>query len=145
MRATKCCTGTSRGGACTRRSYAMAVNNDMYRTLGARWYEAQDDPVALLRAEARLRNDWVAREIAHAFGARACSVLDLGCGGGFLSNHLAAIGHDVTAGDPAGQSPNIAPLPDRPRPARPARPHGRALPLRARRFAVVFAMGFLVD
>ena len=27
------------------------VNNDVYETLGERWYSAEDDPIALLRAE----------------------------------------------------------------------------------------------
>jgi 2-polyprenyl-6-hydroxyphenyl methylase/3-demethylubiquinone-9 3-methyltransferase len=53
------------------------VNNDLYATLGERWYEAQDDPVALLRAEARLRNPWVARHIGEAFGEQPCDVLDI--------------------------------------------------------------------
>ena len=30
------------------------VNNELYHQLGERWYTAQDDPVALLRAESRL-------------------------------------------------------------------------------------------
>jgi 2-polyprenyl-6-hydroxyphenyl methylase/3-demethylubiquinone-9 3-methyltransferase len=30
------------------------VNNAFYDRLGERWYEAQDDPEALLRAEGRL-------------------------------------------------------------------------------------------
>jgi len=39
-----------------------SVNNDIYHALGDRWYKAQDDPVALLRAESRLRSPWVAKE-----------------------------------------------------------------------------------
>jgi len=31
------------------------VNNDIYERLGSRWYDAADDPVALLRAEAKRR------------------------------------------------------------------------------------------
>jgi 2-polyprenyl-6-hydroxyphenyl methylase/3-demethylubiquinone-9 3-methyltransferase len=36
-----------------------AVNNAVYDTLGRRWYEAEDDPIALLRAESRARNPWI--------------------------------------------------------------------------------------
>ena len=43
------------------------VNNDIYHQLGERWYHAQDDPVALLRAEARARNPWIAGAIRQAF------------------------------------------------------------------------------
>jgi 2-polyprenyl-6-hydroxyphenyl methylase/3-demethylubiquinone-9 3-methyltransferase len=84
------------------------VNNDIYSTLGSRWYEAKDDPVALLRAEAQLRNPWVAEHIQQAFDARRCNILDIGCGGGFLSNHLARLGHHVTGLDEAQDSLLVA-------------------------------------
>ena len=80
------------------------VNNDIYSALGARWYDADDDPVALLRAESRLRNPWVGRRIDDTFGERRCAVLDIGCGAGFLSNSLAAAGHRVTGLDDPGQA-----------------------------------------
>jgi 2-polyprenyl-3-methyl-5-hydroxy-6-metoxy-1,4-benzoquinol methylase len=64
--------------------------------LADRWYDAEDDPVALLRAGSQLRNPWVAGEIAGALWLRSHDVLDIGCGGGFLSNHLASRGHRVT-------------------------------------------------
>jgi 2-polyprenyl-6-hydroxyphenyl methylase/3-demethylubiquinone-9 3-methyltransferase len=66
------------------------VNNDIYHDLGERWYNAQDDPVALLRAESRLRNPWIAEELRVRFSGRALRIFDIGCGGGFLSNYLAA-------------------------------------------------------
>ncbi len=75
------------------------VNNTVYEALGERWYSAQDDPIALLRAESRLRNPWIATEIRRAFGGAPADVLDIGCGGGFLSNHLGALGHRVTGLD----------------------------------------------
>lgn len=86
----------------------IAVNNEIYSTLGSRWYEAKDDPVALLRAEAQLRNPWVAARITQHFGGRPCRVLDIGCGAGFLTNHLAELGHDVTGLDEAEDSLRVA-------------------------------------
>ncbi len=74
------------------------INNAIYETLGARWTEAEDDPVGLLRAESRARNPWVQAEMAKRKKG-ACDVLDLGCGAGFLSNALAAGGHVVTGVD----------------------------------------------
>ncbi|MCM2324520.1 MAG: 3-demethylubiquinone-9 3-O-methyltransferase, partial [Oligoflexia bacterium] len=58
------------------------INNRIYEELGERWYGAQDDPVALLRAEARVRDAWAAG-VLRARGAR--EVIDIGCGAGFLA------------------------------------------------------------
>ena len=72
------------------------VNNAFYDDLGRKWYEAYDHPIALLRAENNARAPWVAKKIADHFDKNRCSVLDIGCGGGFLSNTLAQHGHQVT-------------------------------------------------
>jgi 2-polyprenyl-6-hydroxyphenyl methylase/3-demethylubiquinone-9 3-methyltransferase len=75
-----------------------SVNNEIYHEYGERWYTAKDDPVALLRAEARARNRWIICELS-----RRCSgnirILDLGCGAGFLANELARRGYEVTGLD----------------------------------------------
>ncbi len=84
------------------------VNTAVYDTLGERWYGAEDDPIALLRAESRLRNPWLAAALARAFGEQKASVLDIGCGGGFLSNHLAAAGHRVTGLDASSDALAVA-------------------------------------
>jgi len=88
------------------------VNNDIYHDLGERWYNAQDDPIALLRAESRLRNPWIAEELRARFGGRALLILDVGCGGGFLSNYLAAQGHAVVGLDFAADALRVARLHD---------------------------------
>jgi 2-polyprenyl-6-hydroxyphenyl methylase/3-demethylubiquinone-9 3-methyltransferase len=85
-----------------------AVNNRFYDELAERWYAAQDDPVALLRAESRLRNPWVLSKIREVLGAQPRSVLDIACGGGFLSNALAAAGHSVTGIDLSEESLDVA-------------------------------------
>jgi 2-polyprenyl-6-hydroxyphenyl methylase/3-demethylubiquinone-9 3-methyltransferase len=79
------------------------VNNAIYSQLGERWYRAHDDPVALLRAESKLRAPWVEDHLRRAF-PRTCDVLDVGCGAGFLANHLARAGHRVVGLDLAAQS-----------------------------------------
>jgi 2-polyprenyl-6-hydroxyphenyl methylase/3-demethylubiquinone-9 3-methyltransferase len=84
------------------------VDNSIYRQLGDRWYEADDDPVALLRAEAHHKNPWIAARLAEAFGGRACRVLDVGCGAGFLSNDLALRGNDVIGLDAAPDALAVA-------------------------------------
>jgi 2-polyprenyl-6-hydroxyphenyl methylase/3-demethylubiquinone-9 3-methyltransferase len=90
----------------------QAVNNDIYHALGERWYNAQDDPVALLRAESRLRNPWVAEELRTRFGGRTLRILDIGCGGGFLSNYLATQEHNVIGLDLASDALKVARLHD---------------------------------
>lgn len=80
------------------------VNNQWYDSLDRRWYEAQDNPVALLRAEAGHRNPWVARTIGEA----PRHVLDVGCGAGFLANFLAARGHRVTGIDTSAEALEVA-------------------------------------
>ena len=84
------------------------INNRWYADLGARWYEAQDTPIALLRAEARHRNPWIASEIIATFGPRPVRVLDLGCGAGFLANDLAARGHQVVGVDTTQENLDVA-------------------------------------
>jgi 2-polyprenyl-6-hydroxyphenyl methylase/3-demethylubiquinone-9 3-methyltransferase len=80
-----------------------SINNDIYEQLGDRWYTAQDDPVALLRAESRLKTPWILERMPS--GAR---VLDVGCGAGFLSNSLAQAGHSVTGLDLSKESLRVA-------------------------------------
>lgn len=82
------------------------VNNDIYDLLGERWYHAKDDPIALLRAEARARNPWVQAEIQNAFPS--ATVLDIGCGAGLLANELARQEMKVVGLDASEQSLEIA-------------------------------------
>ena len=84
------------------------VNNSFYGALGDRWYGADDDPIALLRAESAQRNPWIARVLDRDFGGRRCRVLDLGCGAGFLCNDLALLGHDVVGLDQAPEALEVA-------------------------------------
>src|SRR5262249_14593903 len=84
------------------------VNNDIYGHLGERCYTARDDRIDLLRAEARARNPWIAGGIRQAFPSGKVKVLDMGCGGGFLSNYLAEAGFAVTGLDAAAESLTIA-------------------------------------
>ncbi len=84
------------------------VNNEIYHQLGEQWYTARDNPVALLRAEARARNPWITGMIHRAFPAGEVKVLDIGCGGGFLSNYLAREGLIVTGLDAAAESLAVA-------------------------------------
>jgi 2-polyprenyl-6-hydroxyphenyl methylase/3-demethylubiquinone-9 3-methyltransferase len=82
----------------------LEINNEIYQQLGDRWYTADDDPVALLRAEGRLKNPWVLSTIKRMLGDRRASVLDIGCGAGYLVADLERAGHLVTAIDASSES-----------------------------------------
>jgi 2-polyprenyl-6-hydroxyphenyl methylase / 3-demethylubiquinone-9 3-methyltransferase len=124
------------------KTISIPVNNALYDELGERWYAANDDPVALLRAESRLRNPWVVERIRHEHGA-AGQVLDVGCGAGFLSNHLAREGFEVTGLDASQASLDVAARHDVT--GKVSYVHGDALelPFAAASFDVVCAMDFL--
>ncbi len=89
------------------------VNNDIYDTYGDRWYTADDDPVALLRAESKTKTPWIIQKITdHAYLSSSTKVLDVGCGAGFLSNELAKVGLQVTGVDLSEESLKVAHLYD---------------------------------
>lgn len=118
------------------------VNNEIYHSLGERWYTAKDDPVALLRAESRTRNPWVATEIERAFNTTA-RVLDVGCGGGFLSNDLAQRGFTVMGIDASAESLAIARQYDATQTVRYQLGDAYQLPYAEGSFQAVCAMDFL--
>ncbi len=66
------------------------VNNAFYDDLGPLWQSGSSHPVALLRAENRVRNPWILETVQKTF--RTCDFLDVGCGGGLLTNYLAEQG-----------------------------------------------------
>lgn len=119
------------------------VNNDFYDRLGERWYSAQDDPVALLRAESRARNPWVVSEISAAFPDGRATVLDVGCGAGFLTNELARHGFQVTGLDASPMSLALARQYDATRSVRYDTGVAESLPYPAQSFRVVCALDLL--
>ncbi|MFL5813474.1 MAG: bifunctional 2-polyprenyl-6-hydroxyphenol methylase/3-demethylubiquinol 3-O-methyltransferase UbiG [Bdellovibrionia bacterium] len=84
------------------------VNNEIYHELGDQWYTAHDNPVALLRAEGRLKNPWVVQTITKKLGPGSRSVLDIGCGAGYLVQELERAGHRVTGIDLSQESLDTA-------------------------------------
>lgn len=119
------------------------INQQIYQELGERWYTAKDDPVALLRAEARARNKWIAEEIQKAFADGQVSVLDVGCGAGFLSNDLARRGLLVTGLDTSESSLAVAKQHDKTHSVSYELGDAYKLPCPAAAFEVICAMDFL--
>jgi len=122
---------------------SQSINNAVYDTLDERWYDAQDDPIALLRAESAFRTPWVVTEIQSKLSSGSVRVLDLGCGGGFLSNALAKRGHQVTGVDASQSSLDVAARHDATRSVRYALGDAKRLPFDASTFDAVCAMDFL--
>lgn len=83
------------------------INNEFYDELGDDWYQADDHAIALLRAEQKVKNDWVHREI-EKYNPHAQDILDIACGGGFLSNSLAKHYPRVCGIDASASSLDVA-------------------------------------
>jgi 2-polyprenyl-6-hydroxyphenyl methylase/3-demethylubiquinone-9 3-methyltransferase len=121
---------------------SQPINNQLYDQLGERWYGADDDPVALLRAESRLRNPWVSSRLRELHGSQA-RLLDIGCGAGFLSNELAREGFDVVGLDASEASLAVARHHDETNSVRYDMGDALALPYPEASFDAVTAMDFL--
>jgi 2-polyprenyl-6-hydroxyphenyl methylase / 3-demethylubiquinone-9 3-methyltransferase len=87
---------------------AHIINNEIYNELGDRWYSAFDNPVALLRAESKLIGPWIIETVKNKMLRRPIDAIDLGCGGGFISNQLAKAGLKTIAFDLSENSLAIA-------------------------------------
>jgi 2-polyprenyl-6-hydroxyphenyl methylase/3-demethylubiquinone-9 3-methyltransferase len=122
---------------------APVVNNAIYDALDERWYDAQDDPVALLRAESGCRTPWVEETIRAQFGGKPARVLDIACGAGFLANALASRGHVVTGVDASESSLAVAARHDATGKVRYAVGDALRLPFDDASFDVACAMDFL--
>ncbi len=128
------------------------VNNTFYEDLGDRWLYAQDDPVALLRAEGETKHAWVDEKLHDHFGpaeagaseARSLKILDVGCGAGFLVRRLATQGHSVHGLDYSLGSLNVSKrVEDSAGRARYIRGDALRLPFANGVFDVVCSMDFL--
>ena len=119
------------------------VNNDIYEAYGEKWYTADDDPIALLRAESKAKLPWVLNEIQKLNPSKNLVILDVGCGGGFLSNALALEGFQVTGVDLSEESLKVAKAHDKTDSIKYIPADAYHLPFPDQSFDVVTAMDFL--
>jgi 2-polyprenyl-6-hydroxyphenyl methylase/3-demethylubiquinone-9 3-methyltransferase len=96
------------GGRRFRAEAAPRIDNEFYDELGARWHEGDAHAVALLRAETPVRLAYVLAALEIDGVKPGARVLDVGCGGGFLSNPLADAGFRVKGLDRSAPSLDAA-------------------------------------
>ncbi len=96
------------GGRRFRKETGPLVDNEFYDELGERWHTGDVHAVALLRAETPTRLAYVRGALARAGAAAGGRILDVGCGGGFLSNPLAGDGWRVKGVDRSATSLDAA-------------------------------------
>ncbi len=96
------------GGRRFRRETGPLVDNEFYDELGESWHEGDAHPIALLRAETPTRLAYVRGALARAGVGPGARILDIGCGGGFLSNPLAGDGFRVKGVDRSPRSLDAA-------------------------------------
>lgn len=116
------------------------VDNNIYEKYGEKWYTTYEDPVAILRAESITILPWVLEKIRAINGH---SVLDVGCGAGFLSNELGKKGLSVTGVDLSSSSLKVAAAHDISGSVKYQVADAYQLPFANESFDVVTAMDFL--
>lgn len=75
------------------------INNEFYGELASKWYDAYDDPVALLRAENKVKLPWIEERLSKNNISPGAKILDVGCGAGLATNPLAKKSYKVTGVD----------------------------------------------
>jgi 2-polyprenyl-6-hydroxyphenyl methylase/3-demethylubiquinone-9 3-methyltransferase len=125
-----------------RRSANKSVNNAFYDELEELWIHGDAHPIALLRAENRLRIPWIIQTIEERCGKNK-KILDIGCGAGFLTNALAKEHHEVVGVDLSSKSLEIAKKSDITKKAAYLQAPGEQLPFPDNSFDVISALDFL--
>jgi len=148
------------------------INNDFYDELGTDWLDRSDHPIALLRAENAARAPWIAQELQERlYGTRSSlvnledrqnhseplqnspnlatchtpkiSFLDVGCGAGFLTNHLAKLGYNVAGIDLSQKSLDVAKASDSTGLVQYSQANAYSLPFASASFHAVSALDIL--
>src|SRR4051794_29387885 len=86
-----------------------------FERLASTWWDERG-PMRALHAMNPARLSWIRDEVAAHFGRdprqrrmlEGLSALDIGCGGGLLSEPLARLGAEVTGIDPAAENIGVA-------------------------------------
>lgn len=118
------------------------IDNSIYDKLGAAWYEATKNPVALLRSESKEKIKFIKDVLAQS-AIKDATVLDVGCGAGFVSNSLSSSGFKVTGIDLSEESLKVAQLYDQSRSCKYIYADAYSLPFSDHSFDIVVCFDFL--
>jgi len=82
------------------------VDNDFYNREAHNWWSEKDSPFTIIRFTMNpIRFAYVIKHlVALSYDYRRKKVLDIGCGGGFLTEEIAKFGIDATGLDPSASS-----------------------------------------
>ncbi len=119
------------------------INNDYYNHLGESWYTADNDPIAVLRAEQNAKNPWVDQIIGQFFSSKDLKIADIGCGAGFLTNYLGTRYSHVSGLDASASSLEVARERDQTKTVNYSLGNAYHLPYETASMDVVCAMDFL--
>ena len=86
----------------------MTVDNDFYSRAASSWWDERGPLYALHPSVNTARLEYVLATLECQLGSGSRRVLDLGCGGGFVSEALAARGFEVCGVDPSQASIEVA-------------------------------------
>ncbi len=118
------------------------INNEFYNDLNDEWYHSNNHAIALLRAEQKVKNQWVKDQIQSLLPDTQ-SILDIACGGGFLANELAKYYSDVHGVDASETSLETAKKFDQTKKVQYQYADAYNLPFENETFDVVCLMDFL--
>jgi 2-polyprenyl-6-hydroxyphenyl methylase/3-demethylubiquinone-9 3-methyltransferase len=119
------------------------INNDFYGDLASKWYEAYDDPVALLRLENNVKLPWIVKRLKEDGLKKGDCILDVGCGAGLATNPLAQAGYSVTGVDLARGALAEAKKRDQTKTVKYVEANALELPFENESFDAVISLDFL--
>ncbi|MCO4793891.1 MAG: 3-demethylubiquinone-9 3-O-methyltransferase [Bacteriovoracaceae bacterium] len=118
------------------------INNDIYNTYKDRWYLDNDGELGVLRREGEIKTELIYKALRKE-NISTGSVLDIGCGGGWLCNDLAKNGFKAFGVDTSKSSLETAKKYDETNSVEYICSDAHKIPLEDNSIDVIFIMDFL--